>query len=125
MDSADLHARLLEEARRYDPTRHGRGRLGPYRDVLLVWRAKSVSYEKIAAFLSKEGVTVSPAGVGAYCRRTFSMAEILREQARIRTGSPNVPAATALSFGLSAVASPVLAPLPHGRRGPKIARDDY
>jgi hypothetical protein len=126
MDHADLHARLMDEAKRYDPAEYSRSRLAPFRDVLLVWRAKSMSYEQIAASLTKHGLKISPAGVGAFCRRTFSQAEFLREQTRLRTEKPTSPAATAPSFpGLSAVAPPVPAPLPPGRRGPKIARDNY
>ena len=126
MDHADLHARLMDEAKRYDPAEYSRSRLAPFRDVLLVWRAKSMSYEQIAASLTKHGLKISPAGVGAFCRRTFSQAEFLREQTRLRTEKPTSPAATAPSFpGPSAVAPPVPAPLPPGRRGPKIARDNY
>ena len=126
MPSSDLHARLMEEARRYDPAEHSRSRLAPFRDVLLVWRAKSMSYELIAATLTRHGLKTSPAGVGAFCRRTLSQAEILREQTRLRTEKPTSVAATAPSFlGPSAVAPPVPAPLPPGRRGPKIARDNY
>ena len=132
MPAADVPAFLREDARRYDPAEHSLGRLAPFRDVLLAFRAKSMSYEQIAATLTRHGLRTSPAGVGAFCRRTLSKAEILREQIRIRTEAPNRPAATAPSFpGLSAVAKPPpappppLAPMPPGRRGPRIARDDY
>jgi hypothetical protein len=124
MDEAYLHACLMEEARRYDPAENTRSRLAPFRDVLMVCRAKSISYEQIAATLTRHGLRTSPAGVGAFCRRTFAKAEILREQRRLQTETPKGPAATAPSFpGLSAVAKP--GPVPSGRRGPKIARDDY
>jgi hypothetical protein len=126
MNEPSLHAHLMEEARNYNPAEHVRGVLAPFRDVLFVWRTKSMSYEQIAAALSTRGLKVSPSGVGAFCRRTLSKAEILREQIRIRTEAPNRPAATAPSFpGLSAVAQPGPVPVPPGRRGPKIARDDY
>jgi hypothetical protein len=126
MDSADLHARLIDEAKRYDPADHARGRLTPFRDVLLAWRAKSASYEQIAAALTRHGVKISPAGVGAFCRRSLSKAEILREQSRLRLEPSNMMAATAPScLGLSAVAPSAPAPLPPGRRGPRIARDNY
>jgi len=126
MDFTDLHARLMDDARHYDPAEHSRSRLAPFRDVLLVWRAKSMSYELIAATLTRHGLKTSPAGVGAFCRRTLSKAEILREQIRIRTETPNRPAATAPSFpGLSAVAQPGPVPMPPGRQGPRIARDNY
>jgi hypothetical protein len=126
MDPIDLHARLMDEAKRYEPAEHTRGKLAPFREALLIWRAKAASYEQIAAALTRQGVKISPAGVGAFCRRTISKAEILREQSRIRTETPNRPAATAPSFpGLSAVAPPASAPLPPSRRGPRIARDNY
>ena len=126
MPSSDLHARLMDEAKCYDPAEHSRCRLAPFRDALLVWRAKAASYEQIAAALTRQGVKISPAGVGAFCRRTISKAEILREQARLRTETPHRPAATAPSCsGLSAVAPPAPAPVAPVRRGPKIARDNY
>ena len=85
-----------------------------------------MSYEQIATTLTKYGRRTSPAGVGAFCRRTLSKAEILREQIRIRTEGPNRPAATAPSFpGLSAVAQPGPVSVSPGRRGPRIARDNY
>ena len=126
MPSSDLHSRLMDEAKCYDPAEHSRCRLAPFRDALLVWRAKAASYEQIAAALTRQGVKISPAGVGAFCRRTISKAEILREQARLRTETPHRPAATAPSCSvLSAVAPPAPAPVAPVRRGPKIARDDY
>jgi hypothetical protein len=85
-----------------------------------------MSYEQIAATLTRHGLRTSPAGVGAFCRRSIARAEILREQIRIRTEAPNRPAATAPSFpGLSAVAQPGPVPVSPGRRGPRIARDNY
>ena len=69
--ASDLHARLMDEAKCYDPAEHSRCRLAPFRDALLVWRAKSASYEQIAAALTRHGLKISPAGVGAFCRRTF------------------------------------------------------
>ena len=126
MDDVELRACVMDEAKRYNPAEHTRGRLAPFREALLIWRAKCASYEQIATALAKHGVKVSPAGVGAFCRRNLSKADILREQIRLRTGTPQPPASTAPSFvGLSAVARPIPAPLPPGRRGPKIARDDY
>ena len=77
-ETNELHARLMEDARNYDPTAHHRGLLAPYRDVLLVWRAKFMSYEQIAVTLHSHGIKVSPAGVGVYCRGHFTKAEIDR-----------------------------------------------
>jgi hypothetical protein len=125
IETTELHARLLDDARAYDPAAHTRGLLAPYRDVLLLWRAKFMSYEQIAATLTKHGIRVSPAGVGVFCRRTFTKQEIVRERQRLDTAPAKGPAATAPSSGgLSAVAKPA-AQMPPGKRGPKVARDDY
>lgn len=112
-ETTELHARLLADARSYDPAAHHRGLLAPYRDVLLLWRAKFMSYEQIAATLTKHGIRVSPAGVGVFCRRVFSKAEI----DRARREGPAQP---------DTLRNPVPASFPPGgRKGPKVARDDY
>ena len=121
-----MHACLMEEARRYDPAENTRSRLARFRDVLLTYRAKAVSYEQIAATLTRSGLRTSPAAVGTFCRRSFTKIEILRERRHLQKGTPKGLAATAPSSpGLSAAAPPASAPLPSGRRGPKIARDNY
>ena len=119
MDPKELHTRLLEDARRYDPAAHTRGLLTPFRDVLLLQRAKFMSYEQISATLARHGLRVSPAAVGCFCRRQFTKAEI--DSARRPAGVPISPAATHDSRS----ASPAKASTPSGQRGPKIARKDF
>lgn len=116
-ETTELHARLLADARDYDPTAHHRGLLTPYRDVLLLWRAKFMSYELIAASLTKHGIKVSPAGVGVFCRRTFSKAEIerVRRDPSARTTRP-LPAPGSATRPTETAGS---------RKGPRVARDDY
>lgn len=123
-EPTELHARLMEDARNYDPTAHHRGLLAPYRDVVLLWRAKFMSYEQIAATLNSHGIRVSPAGVGVYCRGHFTKAEI--ERARRETREANrSPASARIPAATSPAASPRPAESTSSRRGPKIARDDY
>ena len=123
-ETNELHARLMEDARNYDPAAHHRGLLGPYRDVLLVWRAKFMSYEQIAATLSVHGIKVSPAGVGVYCRSQFTKAEIERVRRQHRaTARATTPSAVSNSLPPAITLPP--ADLSAGRRGPKIARDNY
>lgn len=117
-ETAELHARLLADARGYDPTAHHRGLLAPYRDVLLLWRAKFMSYEQIAATLTKHGIKVSPAGVGVFCRRSFSKAELDRARQEHLRAPPQ-------SSNSSRSPAPRVAEPTSGRRGPKVARDDY
>ncbi len=116
MDSAPLHARLMENARRYDPAEHARGLLGPFQEALLLWRVKFMSYEQIAATLTSHGLKVSPAAVGLFCRRNFTKTQILRERQKLNVPLPRAPATP---LPAPAVTSPA------GRRGPKIARDDF
>lgn len=121
MEDAPLYARLMEDARRYNPAEHTRGLLAPYRDVLLLWRAKYMSYEQIAATLTRHGLKVSPAGVGVFCRRTFTKGEILRERHRVEHETGPKPIASVPVLPLIPPVSPTLS----GKRGPKIARDNY
>jgi hypothetical protein len=113
----ELHNRLLEDARRYDPGRHTRSLLAPYRDVLLLQRAKFMSYEQISATLARHGLNISPAAVGCFCRQQFTRNEI---EAIRRSANAAKPAA----------ASPVPVPATQqirepGNRGPRIARKDF
>ncbi len=117
-ETAELYARLLADARSYDPNAHHRGLLGPYRDVLLLWRAKFMSYEQIAATLTKHGIKVSPAGVGVFCRRSFSKAELDRVRQEHLKSTPPTP-----TTPRPAASRP--ADTAGAKRGPKIARDDY
>ncbi len=127
MDAPNLHSRLMDDARRYDPAAHHRVLLGPYRDVVLLQRAKFMSYEQISATFSLHGLKVSPAAVGVFCRRSFTKAEI----DRVRQGLP-VTKAPSRPLPLPATAAPAPGASAAGagtpaqpRRGPKIARDNY
>ncbi len=116
MDQTALHARLMDDARRYDPTEHQRSLLMPFKDVILLWRAKFMSYEQIAATLTRHGLRTSPAAVGVFCRRHYTKADILRERQRVemdRKPAPTLPSVPIATSGGAA------------KRGPRIARDNY
>lgn len=130
IENAELLNRLLEDARSYDPAAHTRGLLAPYREVLLLQRAKFMSYEQIAATLTRHGLKVSPAGVGLFCRRTFTKEDIealRRHLAAESAGRGIKPAASVPATAAAASRStPTPAPPPAAsKRGPKIARDNY
>ena len=122
-EPTELHARLMEDARRYDPAAHHRGLLTPYRDVLLLWRAKFMSYEQIAATLNSHGIRVSPAGVGVFCRGQITKAEIERARREVRAASR--PSTTGRVATDAAAPAARAAEAGTNRRGPRIARDDY
>jgi hypothetical protein len=84
MESTELHDRLLEEAPRYEPPPRDRSLLLPNRDALVLWRAKSVSYEEISANFAKRGLKVSPSAVGVFCRNRLSKAETERTRLQLR-----------------------------------------
>lgn len=90
----------------------------PHRDALVLWRAKSVSYEEISANFAKHGLKVSPSAVGVFCRGKLSKAEI--ERARHQLTSTERP--SALASSQVRLKSPEL---DFNRRSPRIARDDY
>jgi hypothetical protein len=110
----------LADARRFDPAQHTRSILAPYRDAILLFRAKFMSYELIAATLTRHGVSISPAAVGCFCRRHFTKAQIQAARRNPPPGSPALPSSTlpADPTAPSRSASPT-------KRGPKIARDDF
>lgn len=114
MPNDDLAKQLLADAERYDPNNHARSLLSPFRDAILVQRAKYMSYEQIAATFSRHGIKISPAAVGAFCRRNYTRADIERAR-RVHLSSPFRSA--------SAAPSPVHPPPSLSPRGPTIARD--
>lgn len=119
MSSLDLHDRLLADARRFDPAQHTRSILAPYRDAILLYRAKFMSYELIAATLTRHGVKISPAAVGCFCRRHFTKAQIQAARRDPPHSSPALPPST---LPAETTSSRSAAP---NKRGPKIARDDF
>lgn len=123
MESSELHTRLLDDARRYDPAQHMRSLLAPYRDVLLVQRAKFMSYEQISATLARHGLRVSAAAVGVFCRKNLTKSEIEQARRQIPAGKP--AAAQPVSRISTGTSSRLPSPREPGKRGPKIARDDF
>ena len=124
MDSSELHSRLLDDARRYDPAQHTRSLLTPFRDVVLLQRAKFMSYEQISATLTRHGLKVSPAAVGCFCRRYFSKAEIDALRRQGDAGKSQAGAVGSRPAARPSSPSPPSSREP-GKRGPKIARDDF
>lgn len=121
MESAELNVRLMEEARRYEPEGYRPSKLTSHRNVILLYRAKGLSYERIAAAFLKHGLKVSPPTVGLFCRQHIKEPEILRERRRLEADARRAEAAPSgpvVPFVRPAIALP-------GRRGPKIARDDF
>ncbi len=80
-----------------------------------------MSYEKISAALTMQGLKVSPAAVGVFCRIKLSKADIERTRLQAANAeSAELPKKSTWSPALSKARE-----LDFGRGGPRIARDDY
>lgn len=119
METAELNARLMEEARRFDTQGYRPSKLVPHRNVILLYRAKGLSYERIAAAFVKHGLKVSPPTVGLFCRQHIKETEVLRERRRLEADARRAEEA-----GPVVPFVPATAHAP-GKRGPRIARDDF
>lgn len=120
--SDELRSRLLEDVARYDASQHTRSLLGPYREILLLQRAKFMSYEQIAGMMTRHGIKVSPAAVGCFCRKHFRKAEIEAKRRELQRATPPPGSASPNPRPDFTAATP---PTPPPRRGPRIARDNY
>jgi hypothetical protein len=126
MPDDELSQRLLDDAARYNVAAHTRSLLAPYRHVLLLMRARFMSYEQIAATLVLHGINIRPTAVGVFCRGNFTKAEILRVR-RERESKSTSP--ESLLPGLIQIPPPsriyqTTAPAEPVRRSTRIARDD-
>ncbi len=86
--SDETRLRLLAAARRYQRQRRSWSRLAPYREVLLLQRAKFMTVREIAATLTEHGVKVAPNTVAVYCRRHLRAEEIEAKRRELAKGSP-------------------------------------
>ena len=118
----DLPERLLAEARQHAPAPAGRSCLMPLREAVLTFRAKRLSYEKIAAVVKSHGIAIQASAVGHFCRRYCPDTEIERVRHQL------VAAATGRTAPIPWPPPPPAASHPAAwtgqRRGPRIARDD-
>lgn len=109
----------MEEARRFEARGYRPSKLAPHRNVIVLYRAKGLSYERIAAAFVKHGLKVSPPTVGLFCRQHIKETEVLRERRRLEVETRQIGAERPLVPFSSPPASSAR------RRGPRIARDDF
>ena len=121
---SDIQAVLLESARQYEHSVTPQAVLEPYKDAILLLRAKYASYEKITDLLTGHGVQVSGATVRKFCRRHNSEMRRLRAEieadrrAAAGKGKPAAPIASVPTVDRPPLTSEI------GKRGPRIARDE-
>ncbi|MDR1280499.1 MAG: hypothetical protein LBK99_06720 [Opitutaceae bacterium] len=121
--NTDLSRRVLDFANRLETQPVHPSRLLPIRDAIMVFRARNYSYEQIAGFLKPQGIHISGSSVGAFCRKHCPLTEIARIRRETFHKENRRPAATEPSS--TPGQTPVRPSSADGRRGPKIARDDY
>ncbi len=117
----ELPARVLTLAQRRDPAPAQLSRLVLFRESLITYRAKGISYEQISAEFRLHGIIIAASTIGYYCRR-YCLADIERMKRHLSAGvagqpapKPNAPlASTTLPSSGTA-----------RKRGPHIARDDF
>ena len=118
----DLPERLLAFARQHAPISPERSRLMPLREAILTFRAKHLSYEKIAAALRSHGVLIRASAIGDFCRQHCPEAEVERARHQLFATAASAPAPSSAPVAAVAAATPSSAATK--RRGPRIARDD-
>ena len=97
MSDTDIQSRILADARNLDPSSRSASRLSAHREALLLYRAKGLSYEDIAATLSQLGLRIGKTQVGTYCRGAFRKADVQRKRAELEAGPRTaVPANSAV-----------------------------
>lgn len=123
MDVLQIRAKLSEDIERFDPAANGRSKLSPFRDLIVLQRAKGMSYDQIASMFIHRGVSTSVAAVGRFCRVHITRAQIARAKADLQLAaraatarSLNAPPSTSTSQSM---------PPSFEQSGPKIARDDF
>ena len=78
MNNQELQADLAKVAAEYNHSVLQQAVLENYKDSILLLRAKSASYEKIAELLNERGIKVSVATVRKFCRKYLDEAHRLR-----------------------------------------------
>jgi hypothetical protein len=119
METAVINDRMMADAQNCAPAPRSASRLMPFRSVVLLYRAKGLSYEKIALRFQQQGVKVAPSTVVLFCNQHVRETDVLRERRRMEAGLP--PSET---DEVRPPASKPVTAVP-GKRGPKIARDDF
>lgn len=121
-----VHDELVQVASQYQHVTQSASLLEPYKEPLLVLRAKYASYEQITEILNQRGVRVSLATVRKFCRK--HSAEMKRMRVEIEEGKRLEAEAAAgsqpaIPLNLESTQRPPLT-ADAGQRGPRIARND-
>ncbi len=122
----DIHAALLESAKQYQHSVTPQAVLEPFKEAILLLRAKYASYETITETLTSHGVQVSGATVRKFCRRHHAEMRRLRtalDAERRAAAATQKPHSDAPASASPPPERPPLTP-EIGKRGPRIARDE-
>lgn len=121
-----LHEELAALADQYQHTVQSPSVLEPYKEPVLLLRAKYASYEQIADMLTQRGIQISTATVRRFCRTHHTEMKRLRhdidESKRKTVAAPN--AADAVPSANSPEPQRPSLTADAGQHSPRIARDD-
>jgi hypothetical protein len=132
---ADIAADFDQKARNYEHSPIQHTILNPYKNSILILRAKYATYETITTMLTDSGVKVSEATVRKFCRTHQAEMKRLRTEIDRRRREPVGAAASNFSGPQASEAPPSEASRPTpaaesakagftSKPGPKIAREN-
>ena len=113
-------AEILNIAKQYQRVARHSSLLEPFKDGVLLLRAKDASFENIATTLNDNGINVSAATIRKFCLRYGAEIKRLRNEKQrlpddpVTAAKPN-DSSTTRSSSTSMISKP----------GPKIAREDF
>lgn len=91
MSTNEILADLQKEATAYNHTPASYSAIDPYREPILLLRAKYASYEIVTEMLASRGVKVSEATVRRFCRRHNSEMKRLRSELAAKKKAASTP----------------------------------
>ena len=110
---------ILNIAKQYHQVARHSSILEPYKDGVLLLRAKDASYENIAATLNGNEIKVSAATIRKFCLRYGAEIKRLRVESQRK---PDAPVAISKLNDSSTTRSSLTSMI--SKPGPKIARED-
>jgi hypothetical protein len=125
MKNEELKADLAKVASEYNHSVLQQALLDNYKEPLLLLRAKYASYETIVKLLAERGVKVSVGTIRKFCMTNEAEVKRLRAEFSERTvvdheaTPPVVPDGTTASEGRTPLTAEP------GKRGPRVARDQF
>jgi hypothetical protein len=125
MKTEDIKADLAKVAAEYNHSVLQQAMLETYKESLLLLRAKYASYEAIVKLLAERGIKVSVGTIRKFCLTNEPDIKRLRVELKERPISDEDESSPASLTGASTSESRTPLTAEPGKRGSKIARDQF